>query len=433
MEKNCFKEFIRYVTLNVLGMFGFSCYILADTFFISKGMGSDGLTALNLIIPVYNLMNGTGLMLGMGGASRYAILKGQGQEKKGSQVFTHTVVMTVFFALFYMLVGIFLPEKLSLLLGATGEVFSMCRIYLRVMLLFSPLFMMNSVMQCFVRNDGAPQLSTASMLVGSFSNIILDYVLVIRLRWGMFGAVFATGLSPVVGLCILSVFFFKKKNNFHLVHCRPEKRTAGYIMGGGASSLVAELSSGIVILIFNMILLKLEGNLAVAAYGVIANLSLVMTAVFTGIGQGSQPLVSRYYGMGETENIKKILRYGVVLTAALSVLTYAGLCIARTETVRIFNSEGNAVLQEIAEKGMVLYFLGAFPAGLNIFLALYSMASDRAGKANLISMLRGFLLIIPFAFLLSWMFGMTGLWLTFPATEIVTTAAAIFILKRKRE
>lgn len=124
-KENYLQEFIRYVTLNVLGMIGISCYILADTFFIAQGLGSDGLTALNLIIPVYNLMHGCGLMLGMGGASRYSMLKGQGKSEKGNIVFTHTVVTALVFAVFYMAAGGFFAEKISLLLGLTKR-FSGC-------------------------------------------------------------------------------------------------------------------------------------------------------------------------------------------------------------------------------------------------------------------------------------------------------------------
>lgn len=432
MDSHCLKEFSRYVVLNILGMIGLSCYILADTFFIAKGLGSNGLTALNLIIPVYNLMHGTGLMLGMGGASRYAILKGQGKAEKGNTVFFHTVVLAFVFAVVYMIAGGFFAENISKILGADEAVYGMCTIYLRTMLLFSPMFLLNDVMLCFVRNDGAPQLSMTAMLVSSFSNIVLDYVFIFLCGMGMFGAVFATGLSPVIGLSVLSVFFVKKKNCFHFKKCAFSGKTAGYIFGGGASSFIAEMSSGIVILIFNVILLNIQGNTGVAAYGVIANLSLVMIAVYTGIAQGVQPLISKYYGMRKHENIQKMLCYGIATVILLSVLIYAGVFFGAEWIVRAFNSEGNAQLQLIAEKGIKLYFTGGIFAGLNIVLAIYFMASDRVKPANLISMLRGFILIIPLSFLMSGIWKMTGLWLTFPVTELLTAGAGCLLIIKNR-
>ena len=132
---------------------------------------------------------------------------------------------------------------------------------------------MNNVLLCFVRNDGAPQLSMAAMIGGSLSNVVLDWVFIFPCGMGIFGAVFATGLAPIISMAILSPHFFRRKNNFHPVACRPQGRTLGRILTSGAPSLVTEASSGIVIIAFNALIMGLEGNTGVAAYGVIANLS----------------------------------------------------------------------------------------------------------------------------------------------------------------
>ena len=276
MKENCLKLYLKYMVLNVLGMLGLSCYILADTYFISVGLGSNGLTALNLAIPVFSFINGTGLMLGMGGATRYSILKSQGQDQRKNQVFTNTIFLYLGFSLLFELLGVFGCNLITKLLGADEAVFSMTKTYIQVLLLFSPAFLLNPILQCFVRNDGAPQLSMAAMLGGSFSNIILDYVFIFIFDMGIFGAVLATSFAPIIGLMIQSPFFIKKKNQFHLIRCGLRGRTVSYIFAGGIPSLISELSSGIVIIVFNSIILGIEGNIGVAAYGVIANLSLVV-------------------------------------------------------------------------------------------------------------------------------------------------------------
>lgn len=85
-EISCLNEFTKYVTANVMGMLGLSCYILADTYFVSKGLGSDGLAALNLAIPIYSFIHGVGLMLGMGGGIRYSMVKCQGKDDRKNRV-----------------------------------------------------------------------------------------------------------------------------------------------------------------------------------------------------------------------------------------------------------------------------------------------------------------------------------------------------------
>ena len=163
-----------------------------------------------------------------------------------------------------------------------------------------------------MRNDGAPQRSMAAMIGGSLSNVVLDYVFMFPLGMGIFGAVFATGLAPVISMGILSPFFMQKKNRFRLrvkaYSMAGWLRQAGYILSSGLPSLITEVSSGIVIIVFNAVILRLQGNTGVAAYGVIANLSLVVIAIYTGIAQGVQPLMSSAHGTGEGSRVRIYLR-----------------------------------------------------------------------------------------------------------------------------
>ena len=101
------KEFIRYVTLSILGQLGISCYIIADTFFISKGCGANGLTALNLAIPIYNFIFGCGLMMGVGGATRFSVLKGMKHDTETNEVYSNTGLLTVLSSLVFGAAGVF--------------------------------------------------------------------------------------------------------------------------------------------------------------------------------------------------------------------------------------------------------------------------------------------------------------------------------------
>lgn len=427
------KEFIKYAALNVMGMTGLSCYILADTFFISKGLGANGLTALNLAIPVYSLIHGSGLMLGMGGATKYSILKSQKNWRQTNKIFTNTVYLAGILAIAFLLTGIFLTRVLTAFLGADQEVFGMTATYLRVILLFAPAFLMNDILICFVRNDGDPKLAMLAMLGGSLSNVALDYLFIFPLKLGIFGAVFATGLAPLISIMILSVYFLKKRNQFHMIREKPHPETEKTVVKLGIPSLIGEVSSGVVILVFNSIILKLQGNTGVAAYGVIANLSLVVMAVYTGIAQGMQPLISKAWGRYEIRTCKRILSYAMITMAAVSIAVYAVIFFLADPIAGIFNSENNRLLQEIAVTGLKLYFTAAVFAGFNLIISVYFTSVELALPAQLISILRGVVLIVPMAFLLSGLFGMSGVWLAFPAAEFLTAVTGLFLYCSKRK
>lgn len=415
---NCFKEFVKYSSLNVLGMIGLSCYILADTFFVSKGLGTNGLTALNLAIPIYSFIHGSGLMIGIGGGTKYSILKSQNDNEAVNRTFTNAVILALGFAIVFFVIGFFFSEKIVQMLGADEAVFQMSKTYIQVIFLFAPMFIMNNVLLCFVRNDGAPQLSMIAMLVGSLSNIVLDYIFIFPFKMGIFGAVLATGLAPVISMFVLSPFFFKKKNYFHLKKCKISIKLTKSIFSSGLPSLITEVSSGIVIIVFNIIILRLQGNVGVAAYGVIANLSLVIMAIYTGVAQGIQPIISSNYGAGNRANVQAILRYAMTTVFVISGIVYFYVFFSASQIANIFNSEHNTVLQSIAVTGLKYYFTACLFAGFNIILSVYFTSTEHALPAHIISILRGFVIIIPMAFLLSAIGGMIGIWCAFPATEL---------------
>ena len=292
------RSFFQYVSLNVLGALGLSGYILADTLFVAHRLGTDGLAALNLAISVFGLINGLGLMLGIGGATRYAICRTQGDGVRADRAFSRALACGGTLGGLLALAGLLWAVPLARLLGAEGAILPMCSVYLRTVLLFAPCFLLNHILTAFVRNDGNPKLAMAAMLLGSLSNIVLDYVFLYPMDMGIFGAALATGIAPVVGLCVSSLHILTRRSRFRLRPFRPALRPLADLAGLGSAAFLNECSSGLVLVVFNLLTLRLAGTLGVAAYGIVANLALMALALFTGVNQGVQPLVSLAHGRG---------------------------------------------------------------------------------------------------------------------------------------
>ena len=413
-------------------MIGLSCYILADTFFIAKGLGADGLAALNLAIPIYSFVHGSGLMFGIGGSTKYSVFRGQKAYKNADQVFTNTVYLTAALAAVFVVAGLFLPGTITALLGANAEIFDMTRIYLKVVLLFAPAFMMNDVLICFVRNDGNPRLAMTAMLAGSMSNILLDYIFIFPFGMGIFGAVLATGFAPVISMGVLSFHRIKKQNCFHYTKAALSRSLSVQTLSLGFPSLITEVAGGIVIIIFNVLIMGIEGNIGVAAYGVIANLSLVITSICTGIAQGMQPITSRAYGHGDKKGMHQVLKYAVCTLLLLSCSIYLAVFLFAGPITAVFNSENDMLLQQIAEAGLKLYFISIPFAGFNIVLSMFFTSAEKAIPAQVVSLLRGFFLIIPAAFILAALAGTTGVWLAVPVTEGAVAAVGGILYLRNR-
>ena len=427
---NLTKQFFKYVSQNIFGLLGTSCYILADTYFIAQAAGTDGVTLLNLCLPIYNLIFAFGSMIGLGASTRYAILRAQG-DARAQRYFSNAIFSVCILAVPFMLVGIFRPDGLLRLMGGDADIVALGMNYARIFLMFTPFFMCNYVVASFVRNDGDPSLAMVATLSGSLFNVVFDYIFIFPMGLGLPGAALATAISPILSIAVCSAHFIKKSNTITFVRKAPSVRLLAQSCQLGISGFVGELSSGVTTTVFNFLLLCLAGNVAVAAYGVVANFALVATAIFNGVAQGAQPLVSQCYGKNEMAGARKLLLLGCGTALGLAALLY-GVVFGYTDALTaLFNSENSALMAEFAHSGMRIYFVGYFFAGCNIVAAGYLGAVNRPAEASITSLCRGMVAIVVCSLVLSALFGMNGVWAAFPVSEAITLALTVFLLKRK--
>ncbi|MBP5579549.1 MAG: MATE family efflux transporter [Ruminococcus sp.] len=428
------SDFFRYILANVISSVGVSIYILIDTFFISKGMGSEGLAALNLALPVFNFLNGFGLMLGMGGGSKFSMMYCRTEREETDRIFSNAFMTMLLIAAVFEILGIFFSKQITHLLGADKAVFEMSHSYLHKILLFSPAFLMNNLLACFMRNDCAPRLAMLGMLSGSLVNVVLDYIFIFRLDMGMDGAALATCIAPFVSMGVMSIHIITGWNAFSLRLSVPSPKLVREIVSLGMHSFFTELSGGIVIMIFNFVIYRLLGNTGIAAYGVIANIGIVFTAIYVGISSGVQPLMCRYHGRKNDEAIRFLLKLSVATSLIFSVVAYAFLFLNTKRIVGIFNSSCNPTLQAVAMHGLRLYFLFMPFMGINTIMSVYFSSNEKAHTAQMISLLRGTLLVIPLAFLAFWLGSINCVWLTVPVSEMITAAVGcgVFLFDLRR-
>ena len=427
---NLTKQFFKYVSQNIFGLLGTSCYILADTYFIAQAAGTDGVTLLNLCLPIYNLIFAFGSMIGLGAATRYAILRAQG-DARAQRYFSNAIFSVCILAVPFMLVGIFRPDGLLRLMGGDADIVALGMNYARIFLMFTPFFMCNYVVASFVRNDGDPSLAMVATLSGSLFNVVFDYIFIFPMGLGLPGAALATAISPILSIAVCSAHFIKKSNTITFVRKAPSVRLLAQSCQLGISGFVGELSSGVTTTVFNFLLLRLAGNVAVAAYGVVANFALVATEIFNGVAQGAQPLVSQCYGKNEMAGARKLLLLGCGTALGLAALLY-GVVFGYTDVLTaLFNSENSALMAEFAHSGMRIYFVGYFFAGCNIVAAGYLGAVNRPAEASITSLCRGMVAIVVCSLVLSALFGMNGVWAAFPVSEAITLSLTVFLLKRK--
>ena len=428
-KKAIFREFRKYVSLSVFEMICMSIYVIADTFFIAMALGANGLAALNISIIAYTVVYSFGIMLGIGGATRYMIRKSMGDETKN--IFTHSLVAGLAISIILILTGIFFTVPISKILGADYELLPMVTDYIRTSLIFSPLFIFKNILLSFIRNDNNPKLAMAGTAVGATSNIVLDYILLFPLAMGMFGAALATVFSMFFSIIVLSFHFLTKRNKFSICRCKISFSQIKDISALGASTFVNEMTVAIALVIFNLVILGVEGNVGVAAYGIVMNLAIVVLYIFTGAALGIQPLISKGHGSGDKVLIKTTMKYAMIAVLALSLCVYILVYFNANAIARAFDSEGNDTLVYLATGGLRIYFIGLLFAGINVITAAFFSAANSPKTAMSIAILRSFVLIVPLLLVMSRFFGMEGVWISYVATEFIVLFLSIIFLWKK--
>lgn len=431
LNKPVKQVFMRYLVPSVFATMVTSIYVLADTIIVGKGIGTIAVAALNIVLPLYNIFFGLGLLFGVGGSVLMSILRGEGDEKGSNAYFsTSLVAMCVVLALSLAFFTAFM-EKIALVFGGTPETMPYIMDYMPYIVWGMGLFFFSSYLQTFIRNDGAPRLAMYAVVSGGVANIILDYVFVYNFNMGMAGAAIATVMGSGLTVVILLTHFFTKKNNLHfsLKGVRPSF-IKNIILNGFASFLI-EVASGVTIFVFNIQLLKYAGNTGVSVYSIISNTAIVVVCLCKGINQAAQPLLSTNYGAGLYERTDKIRSLAVKVSIIIcAVPVILGLVVPDFFTY-IFINPDSAILS-MSASAIRIYFVGFMMLGINMVFICYFQAILKNGYSMIICLMRGLILVVAFAYIFPLFMDVTGIWLAVPAAETITMLFGIYLIYFKK-
>lgn len=425
------KVFLNYLIPSVSATLVTSIYILADTMMIGRGIGPEGIAALNILLPLYNMFFGFGMMCGIGGSVLFCFSRGRGEETEARGYFTTGLLMAFAFAAFTAVFGNVFFKPLLQVLGVMPAMWDLAVPYGRILVTASPMFVFSSFLQAFVRNDGAPRLAMAGVISGGVTNVILDYVYIFLMKWGMGGAMLATASGTTLTVLILSSHFFSKENHLKPIWGANLKK-AGEVLKNGLSSFILEISSGFVMLLFNHQLLTYVGDTGVVVYGIISNVSLVVMSISNGVAQSVQPLLSANYGAGRQDRVLQGRNLGIRASLCVGVFFTATGFLFPAQIAHMFLEPTEEILT-MAIPAIHLYFLSFAAGEWNVMCGTYFQAVVEPKKSLLITLLRGVVLNSILVMILPAVLGVNGIWLVVTVSEFVTAAAAFSLLTRRRD
>lgn len=431
LNKPVKQIFMRYLVPSVFATMVTSIYVLADTIIVGKGIGTIAVAAMNIVLPLYNIFFGIGLLFGVGGSVLMSILRGEGDEKGANAYFsTSLAAMVVFLAAALTCFTVFM-EPIAVVFGATEETMPYIMDYMPYIVWGMGLFFFSSYLQTFIRNDGAPRLAMGAVVTGGVTNIILDYIFVYDFNMGMAGAAIATLMGSGLTVLILLTRFLSKKNGLHFSFKSIRPSLIKNIMLNGFASFLIEVASGVTIFVFNIQLLKYAGNTGVSVYSIISNTAIVVVCLCKGINQAAQPLLSTNYGAGLYDRTDKIFSLAVkvsLIICAVPVMT--GLTVPDFFTYIFINPDENILA--MSSSAIRIYFSGFMMLGVNMVFICYFQAILKNAASMLICLMRGLILVVIFAYVFPLFMGVAGIWLAVPAAETLTMLFGIFLVRSKK-
>lgn len=429
-QRQTYPQFLRFIFPSIMSMIAISFYTTIDGFFASRFVGPEALASISIIVPFTCLVYGIALMLSSGAGAYVSMKLGERKKAEADGLFSFTVYALTAVSVAVTVVNLIFLEPILRLIGSTDVLMPYTIPYGFVTVLMTLPMMLKLFFEYFARVDGNPNLAFIMSMLGLILNIILDFLFIGPLGMGILGAALGTFASITISGAIGLWYFLSKRSHLKLGKPRVDFPYLGKSCINGASQLLTELSTGVVTFLFNITILKYEGELGVAAVSIIMFLYYFFIAVYMGLSAGAAPIISYSWGAKNTWRNRLVLRHSGISLIWMSALIFLISFWAGPLLIRIFTTDPKVI--DIAESGNRLFSLCYLFAGVNVFMAALFTAVGNGAVAALISTLRCLVFASAAIVLLPLAMGVPGTWLAIPLSEFLTFFFAILFFLRYR-
>lgn len=408
----------------VTGMIVGAMYNVVDSIFVGRGVGEIALTAVTLAFPIMTLLMAVGMLVGLGAAAVVSISLGQKNLAKAELTLGNALTMMLLFVLSTTGVVLWqLDWLLVVCLGATPEVLPYAHDFLAVILLGSIGLHIGFGLNNVIRAQGDPKTALTTQVISAIINAALNYLFVFDLGWGIQGSAWATVVAQAVAAYLVLAYFIKGKGllTLRLANLTPRLPIVKEIFKIGVAPFLMQVGVSLVMVVLNLRIIAFGGMTAVAAFGIINRILMLVLMPVAGISQGAQPLIGYNYGARRFDRVLETLHKALLWSTIICVIGFVGVEFLAAPIVRLFNDE--PALIEVGTYGLRI-FLAALPIiGFQIIGANYFQAIGKAYYSIWFNVLRQLLVLIPMVFLLSHYFGLAGVWVAGPVSDLASAAA----------
>lgn len=428
MNKNLFKQFIRYLGPSVAAMWVFSLYTIVDGIFVSKGVGELALAAVNISMPFINFIFAISVLFSTGASTIISMYLGKKDLDSANKAFSLNLFTIITLAIIITVVSLLGMNYLAKILGATPDTIGYVKEYLSIISLFNIFFIVSYSLEVIVKADGFPILATLGVIISAITNIVLDYIFVIELGYGVKGAAYATGIAQVLSTIFFLYHFLRKKSTLRFTKFNFDFNTIRRIVSLGFPDCTSELSVGVVTILFNQSLMKYIGQDALISYSVICYVNTLIMMTMIGITQGAQPLISFYFGAEETDKVNALLKMALKTVLMTSVSVFIGCVLFANNITSLFINPNEVELFNTTVSVFKIYSLSFLFLGFNLIISGFFVSIEKPVSSAIISLGRSLVLVTLSLFILTKLFGGSGIWITTAVSEFICLIISVSLL-----
>ncbi len=412
------RSLLKFALPSIIMMVFMSCYTIVDGIFVSRFVGSNALSAVNIVYPIEGIVVALATTLATGGNAIISKHLGQGKPKEARAFMTQFILIGLATSLLIAILVLLFLTPICRALGSTEALLSDCQSYLKVLILFAPACVLQIFFQSFFVTAGKPNLGLFLMIGAGLLNGVLDYILIVPLNMGVSGAAIATGIGQLLPAVVGILFFLKPRSDLYFTPFRFHLKVIGEACYNGSSEMVSQLSNSIVTFLFNIILIRLAGASGVAAITILLYGQFLFNAFFMGLSIGVSPVIGFQYGAEQKEHLRNTYKIIMKFTCICSVFMVVLSVLCSGFIVSVFTKDSATF--ELASVGFRIFAVNFLFSGINIISSGIFTALSNGKVSAIISFSRTLFFLVICLVTFPYFLGITGVWLAVPAAEFLT-------------
>jgi MATE family, multidrug efflux pump len=434
-EHSILRLIVRFSLPAVFGMMVQALYNVVDRIYIGRAVGSLGIGATTIAMPIMMIGFGFALMVGIGGNALVSIRLGEQKRDKAEQVIGNAVVMMLISSTILVTLGLVFITPALRFFGATDTILPYAHDYIQIIMMGWIVQTMGFGLNNFIRGEGNPKRAMFTMLVGSVSNLILDPIFIFGFGWGMQGAAVATVISQSISFVFVMHYFLSGRSllKIRVRYFRLDKEVVLRILAVGAAPFLFHIADSMVGAVINKQLKDHGGDLAISMAGIHISLIMIVFMFVIGIAQGTQPIIGYNYGARYYDRVKKTLFQAILIATIGISCAYVLIMSFPVALVGLFNKE-DAALIELGAHTIPIFFVLLPLLGFQVIASSFFQAIGKARQAAFLVLSRTVLIQVPCILILPYFFGLDGVWMSTPisilGSSLLTGTFLFFILRQ---